>query len=73
MSIFGCLEIAQSDRKSSECNLFECFSDLDKKAEAPLGISAGCLFSKKLMGTIEYLKLNDDNVSAVNVGVRFGF
>lgn len=72
-SIFGRLGIAQSDRKSSECNVFGCFSDSDKKTEALLGIGAGYSFSKKLMGTVEYLKLNDTDVSAVNVGVRFSF
>ena len=72
-TIYGRLGGAYTDRKASACSGTFCSSDSDKKAELLYGIGAGFAFAKNITGTIEYQKLNDTDVSSINLGVRFGF
>lgn len=75
-SIYGRLGVARTDRKVSGClpSLgIGCGSDTDKKTEALYGVGAGYSFTKNLMGTIEYQKLDNSNITSFNMGARFTF
>jgi OmpA-OmpF porin, OOP family len=72
-TIYGRLGGAYTDRKATACSGTFCSSNSDKKAELLYGIGAGYAFAKNVTGTIEYQKLNDTDVSSINLGIRFGF
>lgn len=74
-SVYGRLGAARSDRKLSGSvgSPSVSASTSDKKTEALLGLGAGYAFAGNLTGTLEYQKLNDTDVSAINVGLRLAF
>lgn len=72
-SVYGRLGAARSDRKVSASASGLTLSESDKKTEALFGLGMGYAFARNLTGTLEYQKLNDSDVSAINLGVRIGF
>ncbi|HEX9392990.1 MAG TPA: outer membrane beta-barrel protein [Usitatibacteraceae bacterium] len=75
-SIYGRLGVARTDRKLSGCLPsfgVGCGSDTDKKTETFYGVGVGYSFTKNLMGTLEYQKLDNTDVTSFNAGVRFTF
>lgn len=73
ISIYGRIGAASTDRKVVACVSGGCGTTSDRKTEVVYGIGLGYAFTKRLTGTLEYLKLNDSKISAINAGVRFGF
>jgi OOP family OmpA-OmpF porin len=71
--VFGRLGAARTDRKASARVGTVSVSDSEKKNEALFGVGVGYSFNKNLMGTLEFQKLNDTDVSAINLGVRISF
>lgn len=72
-SIYGRLGAARTDRKITASASGLSISDSEKKSEALFGIGFGYAFSNNFTGTLEYQKLNDTDVSAVNLGFRVSF
>jgi opacity protein-like surface antigen len=68
-SVYGRLGAASTDRKIS----FAGFGDTDRKTEALYGAGLAYAFNKQVAGTLEYQKLNDSDVGAVNLGIRLNF
>lgn len=73
LNVYGRLGAARTDRKSSARVGTFFVSDSEKKSEALFGAGLGYSFNKNVMGTLEYQKLNDTDVSAFNLGVRVSF
>lgn len=72
-SLYGRLGVARTDRSGGLSIQGQSFGDADKKTEALYGVGAGWTFARNLTGTLEYTKLNDTKVDAVNIGLRAGF
>ena len=68
-SVYGRLAAASTDRKISGFGS----SESERKTEALYGVGFGYAFQRNLTGTIEYQKLSDSDVVALNVGLRIGF
>ena len=72
-SVYGRLGVARTERSGGLSILGQSFGTSDKKTEAVYGVGAGWTFAHNLTGTLEYTKLNDTKVDAVNIGLRAGF
>lgn len=68
-SIYGRAGAARTERKVSGFGT----SVKDDKTELLFGIGAGYSFNKNITGTVEYQRLNDSDVSAIMVGVKYSF
>lgn len=72
-SVYGRLGASRTDRKVSASASGFSLSDSEKKSEALFGLGLAYAFANNVAGTLEYQKLNDTDVSAINVGIRIGF
>ncbi len=74
-SFYGRLGFARTDRKGSYCVYAYgiCGPFSDKKSEALYGVGLGYAFTNKLTGTLEYQKLDNSDVTSINIGVRLSF
>ncbi|HEX9392989.1 MAG TPA: outer membrane beta-barrel protein [Usitatibacteraceae bacterium] len=68
-SIYGRAGVASTEDKVSD--RFGSFKET--KTEGLFGVGVGYNFARNLIGTIEYQRLNDSDVSAFVAGVKFSF
>jgi OmpA-OmpF porin, OOP family len=69
MFLYGRLGVARTDREAGLAGV----GASDKKTEAIYGVGGGYNFTKNLAGTIEWQKLDNTDVQALNAGVRVSF
>jgi OmpA-OmpF porin, OOP family len=67
--LYGRLGVARTDREAGLAGV----GAGDKKTEAIYGVGGGYNFTKNLAGTIEWQKLDNTDVQALNAGVRVSF
>jgi OmpA-OmpF porin, OOP family len=69
MFVYGRLGVSRTDREAGVAGV----DAADKKTEAIYGVGGGYNFTKNLAGTVEWQKLDNTDVQALNAGVRVSF